>query len=406
MTIKNIECAIIDHAFEQGWIVPHPPTRRTGRKVAVVGSGPAGLAAAHQLNKAGHSVTVFERNDRIGGLLQYGIPTMKLSKQVVQRRISLLAAEGIIFRTGVDIGKDITTQVSRLQSLYNFYICIYLYDKSIIFLHCVLHITSPSKLYYRDDLLSSYLHKEFSRKRKYFYNLRACPLQKLREEYDAVLLTTGATWPRDLPIPGRQLEGIHFAVSFLEHWQKKQMGNAAPLDMRLMAKDRDVVIIGGGDTGCDCIATSLRQGAKTITTFEILPEPPERRGNDNPWPQFPRVFKVDYGHEEVSLKFGRDPRRYSTLSKEFLDDGKGHVKGIKTVTVEWQKDENGRWKMNELPNSEKVYKCDLVLLAMGFLGPEKYIATELNAELDERGNYKTPGGKYCTSLPGVFAAGG
>ncbi|XP_012539553.2 putative glutamate synthase [NADPH] isoform X1 [Monomorium pharaonis] len=338
VTIKNIECAIIDHAFEQGWIVPHAPTRRTGRLVAVIGSGPAGLAAAHQLNKAGHTVTVFERNDRIGGLLQYGIPTMKLSKQVVQRRVSLLAAEGIIFRTNIDVGKDIT-------------------------------------------------------------------MQELQEQYDAILLCTGATWPRDLPIPGRQLEGIHFAVSFLEHWQKKQMGNAAPLDMRLIAKNKDVVIIGGGDTGCDCIATSLRQGAKTITTFEILPEPPAQRGKDNPWPQFPRVFKVDYGHEEVSLKFGRDPRRYSTLSKEFLDDGNGHVCGIKTVTVDWRKDENGRWKMEEVPNSEKVYKCDLVLLAMGFLGPEKYIATEVNTEMDERGNYKTPAGKYCTSIPKIYAAG-
>jgi len=185
------------------------------------------------------------------------------------------------------------------------------------------------------------------------------------------------------------------------------MGNVAPVDMRLIAKDKNVIIIGGGDTGCDCIATSLRQGAQTITTFEILPEPPERRSKDNPWPQFPRVFKVDYGHEEVSLKFGRDPRRYSTLSKEFLDDGKGHVCGIKTVSVEWRKDdENGQWKMNEVPNSEKIYKCDLVLLAMGFLGPEKYIATELNVKLNERGNYKTPNGKYCTNLTGIFAAGG
>ncbi|KYN05005.1 Glutamate synthase [NADH], amyloplastic [Cyphomyrmex costatus] len=338
VTIKNIECAIIDHAFEQGWIVPLSPTRRTGRLVAVIGSGPAGLAAAHQLNKAGHTVTVFERNDRIGGLLQYGIPTMKLSKQVVQRRVSLLAAEGIIFRTNIDVGKDVT-------------------------------------------------------------------MQKLQEQYDAIMLCTGATWPRDLPIPGRQLEGIHFAVSFLEHWQKKQMGNSAPLDMRLIAKGKDVIIIGGGDTGCDCIATSLRQGAKSITTFEILPEPPVQRGKDNPWPQFPRVFKVDYGHEEVSLKFGRDPRRYSTVSKEFLDDGKGHVSGIRTATVEWRKDENGRWKMEEVPNSKRVYKCDLVLLAMGFLGPEKYIATEVNVELDERGNYKTPVGKYCTSLSKIYAAG-
>ncbi|XP_076755375.1 uncharacterized protein LOC143426097 isoform X1 [Xylocopa sonorina] len=337
VTIKNIECAIIDHAFEQGWIVPHPPSTRTGRRVAVVGSGPAGLAAAHQLNKAGHSVTVYERNDRIGGLLQYGIPTMKLSKQVVQRRVSLLAAEGITFKTGIDVGKHISAK-------------------------------------------------------------------ELHEQYDAVLLCTGATWPRDLQIPGRQLEGIHFAVSFLEHWQKKQMGNETPLDIRLMAKDKDVIIIGGGDTGCDCIATSLRQGAKSITTFEILPEPPTKRGQDNPWPQFPRVFKVDYGHEEVSLKFGRDPRRFSTLSKEFVDNGHGHVSGIKTVSVSWTI-ENGRWKMDEIPGTEKLYKCDLVLLAMGFLGPEKYIAAELNTTMDERGNFKTSVGKYATNLAKTYAAG-
>ncbi|XP_076386960.1 uncharacterized protein LOC100882019 isoform X2 [Megachile rotundata] len=337
VTIKNIECAIIDHAFEEGWIVPHPPTTRTGRRIAVIGSGPAGLAAAHQLNKAGHLVTVYERNDRIGGLLQYGIPTMKLSKQVVQRRVSLLAAEGITFKTSINVGKDISAK-------------------------------------------------------------------ELAEQYDAMLLCTGATWPRDLQIPGRHFEGIHFAVSFLEHWQKKQMGNDTPLDMRLMAKDKDVIIIGGGDTGCDCIATSLRQGAKTITTFEILPEPPKKRGQDNPWPQFPRVFKVDYGHEEVLLKFGRDPRQFSTLSKEFLDDGNGHVSGIKTVTVSWTM-ENGRWKMEEVPGTEKIYKCDLVLLAMGFLGPEKYIAEELNTTLDERGNFKTPVGKYETSLSRTYAAG-
>ncbi|XP_044595767.1 glutamate synthase [NADH] isoform X1 [Cotesia glomerata] len=338
VTIKNIECAIIDHAFEQGWITPHPPAVRSEKTIAIVGSGPAGLAAAHQLNKAGHLVTVYERNDRIGGLLQYGIPTMKLSKKVVQRRVALLAAEGIVFKTGVDVGKDI----------------------------------SP---------------------------------QELKDNYDAVLLCTGATWPRDLPIPGRHLEGIHFAVSFLEHWQKKQMGNSAPLNMKLVAKDKDVIIIGGGDTGCDCIATSLRQGAKSITTFEILPEPPVKRANDNPWPQFPRVFKVDYGHEEVSLKFGRDPRQFSTLSKEFLDDGNGNVAGIKTVMVEWTKDDAGRWKMIEIEGSEKTYKCDLVLLAMGFLGPEKYIAENLNTKLDGRGNYETPVGKYKTNLPGVYAAG-
>ncbi|XP_046666504.1 glutamate synthase [NADH] [Homalodisca vitripennis] len=336
VTIKNIECSIIDHAFEQGWIQPEPPTKRTGFKVAIVGSGPAGMAAAHQLNKAGHLVTVYERNDRIGGLLQYGIPTMKLSKEVVQRRVKLMADEGIIFKTNINVGKDISAK-------------------------------------------------------------------ELYEEYDSVVLCTGATWPRDLPIPGRQLEGIHFAMSFLESWQKKQMGdgNINPL----LAKDKDVIIIGGGDTGCDCIATSLRQGAKSITTFEILPEPPVSRGRDNPWPQYPRVFKLDYGHEEVKLKFGKDPRQFSILSKEFLDDGNGNVSGIRTVMVKWTKDDTGRWIMDEVPNSEKVYKCDLVLLAMGFLGPERYIANDLDLTLDPRSNYETASSKYSTSVPKVFAAG-
>lgn len=337
VTIKNIECAIIDHAFEQGWIHPEPPAIRTGKKVAVVGSGPAGLAAAHQLNKAGHLVTVFERNDRVGGLLQYGIPSMKLSKEVVQRRIGLLVKEGIKFKTNINVGKDISA-----KDLY--------------------------------------------------------------EEFDSLVLCTGATWPRDLPIPGRQLEGIHFAMTFLESWQKKQMGNVVD-QPHLLAKDKDVLIIGGGDTGCDCIATSLRQGAKSITTFEILPEPPQKRSKDNPWPQFPRVFKLDYGHEEVHLKFGRDPRQFSILSKEFIDDGKGHVAGIRSVTVNWTKDETGRWKMEEVPDSEKIYKCDLVLLAMGFLGPEKYISSELDLVLDPRSNYQTPSGFYHTSVPKVFAAG-
>ncbi|KAK6621297.1 hypothetical protein RUM43_011603 [Polyplax serrata] len=337
VTIKNIECAIIDHGFENNWIKAECPLVRTGKRVAVVGGGPSGLAAANQLNKVGHQVVVYERNDRIGGLLQYGIPTMKLSKQIVQRRVSLLAQEGIEFKTNINVGKDISAK-------------------------------------------------------------------ELHDEFDAVLLCTGATWPRDLPIPGRQLQGIHYAVSFLEAWQKKQMGNDVDLS-HILAKDRDVVVIGGGDTGCDCIATSLRQGAKSIVSFEILPEPPEKRGKDNPWPQWPRVLRVDYGHEEVKTKFKNDPRQYRILSKEFLDDGNGNVCGIQTVLVEWTKDEAGRWKMDEVAGSEKVYKCDMVLLAMGFLGPEKYIANELNLELDPRSNYKTPAMRYATSMPKVFAAG-
>ncbi|XP_064488829.1 uncharacterized protein LOC135400829 isoform X2 [Ornithodoros turicata] len=337
VTIKNIECAIIDRAFEQGWIKPCPPEVRTGKKVAVVGSGPAGLAVAVQLNKAGHLVTVYERNDRIGGLLQYGIPTMKLGKDVVQRRVELMKEEGIKFSPSTDVGKDVSAR----------------------------------------DLVNN---------------------------NDAVVLTTGSTWPRDLPIPGRHLEGIHYAMSFLETWQKKQLGNDID-SLPLSAKNKDVLIVGGGDTGVDCIATSLRQGARSIVTFEILPEPPPSRGESNPWPQWPRIMRVDYGHEEVKLKYGHDPRHFSILSKEFLDDGQGHVAGIRTVQVKWDKDNSGRWVMNEVPGTSKTFKADLVLLAMGFLGPEKYLIDELSLEQDPRCNIRTPTGKYRTSVPRVYAAG-
>lgn len=334
VTIKNIECAIIDHAFENGWITPQVPPFRTGKRVAVVGSGPAGLACAHQLNKVGHSVTVFERNDRIGGLLEYGIPTMKLSKAVVQRRVDLLAAEGIVFKTNVNVGKDISAK-------------------------------------------------------------------DLSEEYDAVVLCTGATWPRDLPIPGRQLNGIHFAMEFLESWQKRQLGG---YQQGPHAKDKNVVIIGGGDTGCDCIATSLRHGAASITTFEILPEPKPKRTPDNPWPQWPRIFRVDYGHEEVKVRYGKDPRVFSIMTQEFLDDGQGHVNGVRTINVEWKKDDSGRWQMETVPGTEKVFPADLVLLAMGFLGPERAIGDQLELKLDARSNFDAK--DYRTNIPNVFAAGG
>eukprot|EP00092_Neocalanus_flemingeri_P019929 GFUD01021587.1.p1 GENE.GFUD01021587.1~~GFUD01021587.1.p1 ORF type:complete len:2149 (+),score=589.84 GFUD01021587.1:113-6559(+) len=337
VTIKNIECSIIDNAFEKGWIKATAPRIRTGKTVAIVGSGPSGLAAADQLNKAGHSVTVYERNNRCGGLLMYGIPTMKLSKKVVQRRLDLMAAEGVTFKTGVNIGTDQTAQ-------------------------------------------------------------------QLRDEHDALLLCLGATWPRDLPIEGRKFEGIHFAMEFLQTWQQKQHGDSID-HLPLSAKDLDVLVIGGGDTGCDCIGTSLRQGARSITTFEILPTPPNTRGKDNPWPQYPRLFKVDYGHEEVNVKWGGDPRRYNTMSKRFLGDDQGRVSGVETVLVEWTKDEAGRWKMAEVPGSEKTYTCQIVMLAMGFLGPEKSILDQLELEKDPRGNIKTPSGQYASNISGVFAAG-
>ncbi|XP_047527357.1 glutamate synthase [NADH], amyloplastic [Vanessa atalanta] len=343
VTIKNIECAIIDHAFESGWISPEIPEHRNGKTVAIVGSGPAGLACAHQLNKAGYTVTVFERNDRPGGLLQYGIPSMKLSKEVVGRRIKLMTAEGISFKCNIDVGKDISAA-------------------------------------------------------------------ELANEYDALVLCMGATWPRDLPLKGRQLGGIHFAMEFLEGWQKRQAGPApghpakdAPV---LSAKDKDVLIIGGGDTGCDCIATALRQGAKSITTFEILPEPKKTRGQDNPWPQWPRVFRVDYGHEEVKVKFGNDPRKFSTLTKEFLDDGAGNVCGVSAAQVEWARGAGGRWDMRELPAERRVFAADLVLLAMGFLGPERYVASQLDLPLDARSNFETSKDNiYKTPMSNVFAAG-
>merc|ERR1719300_2297217 len=285
VTIKNIECSIIDNAFDNGWIKATAPRMRTGKKVAIVGSGPSGLAAADQLNKAGHTVTVYERNNRCGGLLMYGIPTMKLSKKVVQRRLDLMAAEGIVFKTGVNIGSDVSAQ-------------------------------------------------------------------QIKDENDALLLCMGATWPRDLPIEGRSSSGIHFAMEFLQTWQQKQHGDDID-HLPFSAKDLDVIVIGGGDTGCDCIGTSLRQGARSITTFEILPTPPNTRAADNPWPQYPRLFKVDYGHEEVKVKWGGDPRRYNTMSKRFLADENGRVSGVETVLVEWTKDDKGAWKMAEVPGSGK-----------------------------------------------------
>ncbi len=337
VTIKNIENAIIDRAFAEGWVKAHPPAVRTGKRVAVVGSGPAGLSAADQLNKVGHEVTVFERADRIGGLLMYGIPNMKLDKQVVERRLAIMEAEGVKFVTGADIGR--THQLSQLQA-----------------------------------------------------------------EYDAVLLSTGATKPRDLEIPGRQLNGIYFAMQFLTANTKSLLDSEHADGKYISAKGKKVVVIGGGDTGTDCIGTSLRHGCTQLVNFELLDRPPVDRADDNPWPQWPRIFRVDYGHEEAEAKFGKDPREYCILSEEFLDDGKGNVRGIKAVNVKWSK-VNGRMQMEKVAGSEHVVEADLVLLAMGFLGPEHYAIESVGLKTDARSNYQAEYGKYETSIPGLFAAG-
>lgn len=337
VAIKSIECAVIDRGFDEGWIVPAPPATRTGKKVAIIGSGPAGLAAADQLNKAGHLVTVYERNDRVGGLLMYGIPNMKLDKKIVQRRVDLMAAEGITFVTNAHIGADV-------------------------------------------DAI------------------------KIREENDAMIVATGATWPRDLKIPGREADGIHFAMDFLQANTKSLLDSGLKDGHYLSAKDKNVIVIGGGDTGNDCIGTSLRHGCKSVINFELLPQPPNTRAADNAWPQFARIFRVDYGHSEVQAHFGKDPREYSILSKEFITEN-GVVKGIKTVRVEWTKDEAGRWAMAEVAGSEQTFEADLVLLSMGFLGPENAIIKQLEVKQDGRSNIETPKGKYVTSVPGVYAAG-
>ena len=338
VTIKSIEQAIIDKGFEAGWVVAEAPLARTGKRVAVVGSGPAGLACAAQLNRAGHLVTVFERADRAGGLLMYGIPNMKLEKGVVGRRLDLLAAEGVSFRTGVEVGRDY-------------------------------------------------------------------PADRLMSEFDAVVLCGGATRPRDLSIEGRELRGVHFAMEFL-HANTKSLLDSRHADGRFIpAKDKDVVVIGGGDTGTDCVGTALRHGCKSLVQFEILPQPPPERAPDNPWPQWPRVHRLDYGQEEAAARFGRDPRAYSVMSKRFLGDERGHVRAVETVEVEWARGEDGRARPREIPGTEREWPAQLILLALGFLGPETGgLLADLGVQIDGRGLVAADAEKM-TSVPGVFAAG-
>jgi glutamate synthase (NADPH) small chain len=337
VTIKSIECAIVDRGFEEGWVVPEPPARRTGRNVAVVGSGPAGLAAAAQLNKAGHQVTVFERADRIGGLLMYGIPNMKLEKRLVERRVRLMEAEGIRFVTGCEVGKDF-------------------------------------------------------------------PADRLRSDFQAIVLCGGATQARDLPVPGRDLQGIHMAMEFL-HANTKSLLDSNHTDGRFIsARDRDVIVIGGGDTGTDCVGTSMRHGCRSLLQFEILPQPPLARAGDNPWPQWPKIYRLDYGQEEALSRFGRDPREYCVTTKRFVGDERGRVKELHTMRIEWVRD-NGKFGPRDIPGTDQVFPAQLVLLAMGFLGPENALLDQLVIEKDPRSNAKAEHGKFLTNVPGVFAAG-
>jgi glutamate synthase (NADPH/NADH) small chain len=337
VTIKLVEQEIVDRAFAEGWVKPQPPSSRTGKRVAVVGSGPAGLAAAQQLNRAGHTITVFERSDRVGGLLMYGIPNMKLDKRVVERRVRQIADEGVRFVTETEIGKHIAGE-------------------------------------------------------------------RLLREFDALVLAGGATQARDLPVEGRNLAGVHLAMEFLHANTKSLLDSSHQDGQFISAKGRNVVVIGGGDTGTDCVGTAIRHGAKRVTQLEILPRPPDERAADNPWPQWPKVFKVDYGQDEAKALWGEDPRQFLVLTKRFAGDENGRVKALHVVQVEWTKGPDGRFGPKEVPGSERVIPADLVLLALGFVGPEKPLLQQLGVKLDDRGNVWTDDAKM-TSVPGVFAAG-
>lgn len=333
VTIKNIECSIVDKGFDEGWIVPEIPETRSDKSIAIVGSGPAGLTAAAQLNRAGHTVTVYERADRIGGLLMYGIPNMKLDKHFVDRRVDILRAEGITFVTNADVGGQ---------------------------------------------------------------GDNAVDITKLVADNDAVLLATGATLARDLNIPGREGDGVHLAMEFLTANTKSLLDSNLEDGNYISATDKKVIVIGGGDTGNDCIGTSIRHNCQSLVNFELLPKPPIDRAQNNPWPLWPRIHRVDYGHAEAGDKFGDDPRVFQVASKEFLRDSDGKLLGIVTVNVDD--------KLQEIPGTEKTWEADLVFLSMGFLQPEHYLNEALGMETDGRGNFVADKEKYQTSIPKVYAA--
>ncbi|MDA8698880.1 glutamate synthase subunit beta [Flavobacteriaceae bacterium] len=330
VSIELIEKYIVERGFAEGWIKPQPPTERTGKTIAVVGSGPAGLAAAQQLNRAGHTVTVFERDNKVGGLLRYGIPDFKMEKNVIDRRLEILEAEGIIFKCNIEIGKDISAEA-------------------------------------------------------------------LESDFDVILLAAGATIKRNLPIPGSELIGVVQAMDFLPH-NNKAVDGQLEREAQYLATDRDVIVIGGGDTGSDCIGTSNRQGAKSVTNFEIMPKPADGRTEENPWPYWPFKLKTSSSHEEGSH------REWSILTKEFVGDADGNVVGLKTVQVRWKKVPGDRPQLIEKEGSEKEWPCDMALLALGFTGPEKTLPEQLGVTFDERGNVKGIK-QYQTNKSNIFAAG-
>ena len=334
---KTIEAALADQGWDQGWITPQPPASRTGKKVVVIGSGPAGLACAEQLNRAGHSVTVLERDDRPGGLLMYGIPNMKLDKKaVVLRRIELMEAEGVRFVCNAHVGENVEAQL-------------------------------------------------------------------LRKDFDAIVLCTGATQARDLPVPDRTLKGVHFAMEYLTA-STRALLDGGPERNPIHAAGRNVVVIGGGDTGTDCVATAMRQGCGSLKQIEIMARPPMDRAADNPWPEWPKVYRLDYAQEEAAAKFGADPRAYLTTVKRLNGDAQGAVRSVTTVQIGWQRD-NGRLVPVEVPGSEQELPAELVLLALGFTGPEQPLLGELGVRTDARSNVEAEHGVFATSVSGVFAAG-
>ena len=330
VTVRENELGIIEDAWERGLMAPCPPKARTGKKVAVVGSGPSGLACADQLNRRGHWVTVFEREDRPGGLLMYGIPNMKLEKTIVQRRLDRMAAEGVTFRTGVDVGHDL-------------------------------------------------------------------PPQALGEQFDAVVLCCGAAQPRDLAVPGRELEGVWFAVDFLKETTRSLLTHNLAEGTYPSAKGKHVVIVGGGDTGNDCVGTCIRHGCASVVQLEMMPKAPDQRAENNPWPEWPRVCKTDYGHEEAIARFGHDPRIYETTVAELLGDEQGKLKAVKTVKLGPDH--------KPLPGTKEMLDCELLLIAAGFLGPQDYVPEAFQLERTPRSCVKTAEGGYATNVPGVFAAG-